>query len=321
MTERYTNEAVKFIRANREQPFFLYFPHTAVHTPIAPGKAFQGRSSNGRFGDWVEEVDASVGRVLDTLRELQLADNTLVIFTSDNGPWLVKGPDGGSAGPLRGGKGSTWEGGVRVPTVAWWPGRVAAGKTCDAVAGTIDLLPTCVKFAGGVVPSEPVIDGRDMSGLLLGSSQASPRNAHSYFQGNGLQAVRKGKWKLAIASQASGMGKKNTQSPEPASLDQPRLYDLDADIGETTNVAASHPEVVASLKALAVAMQQELGNPQSPARRRAGSVANPQTIYQTVPQPPKQSQETKATKVSKQAEKAAAAARPNIVLFLADDLG
>ena len=321
IVEKSTAEAVRFIEEAKGGPFFLYLPHTAVHAPIVPGKRFQGKSNNGKFGDWVEEVDWSVGVVLDTLRRLKLADNTFVIFTSDNGPWVSVVGDATTAGPLRGSKGSTWEGGVRVPTIAWWPGHIKPGTTCGAVAGTIDLLPTCVKFAGGMVPSEPVIDGRDMSGLLLGSSQASPRNAHAYFQGNGLQAVRKGRWKLAIASQASGMGKKNTQSPEPATLDQPRLYDLDADIGETTNVAASHPEVVASLKALAVAMQQELGNPQSPARRPAGSVAKPQTIYQTVPQPPKQSQETKATKVSKQAEKAAAAARPNIVLFLADDLG
>jgi arylsulfatase A len=145
VTERYTDEAVKFIREHRQQPFFLYFPHTAVHTPIVPGPAFQGKSANGRYGDWVEEVDWSVGRVLDTLRETELAEKTLVIFTSDNGPWLIKGSDGGTAEPLRGGKGGTWEGGVRVPTVAWWPGRIASGAVCDAVAGTIDLLPTLVK--------------------------------------------------------------------------------------------------------------------------------------------------------------------------------
>jgi arylsulfatase A-like enzyme len=147
--ETYTEEAVKFIRSNKEKPFFLYFPHTAVHTPIHPGKAFQGKSQNGRFGDWVQEVDWSVGRVFETLRELNLDKNTLVIFTSDNGPWLIKGSDSGSAGPLRGGKGSTWEGGVRVPTIAWWPEKIAAGSVCDAVAGTIDLLPTCVRMARG----------------------------------------------------------------------------------------------------------------------------------------------------------------------------
>jgi arylsulfatase A len=317
IVEKSTAEAVRFIEEAKDEPFFLYLPHTAVHAPIVPGKRFQGKTQNGKFGDWVAEVDWSVGEVLDTLRRLKLADNTLVIFTSDNGPWVSVVGNATTAGPLRGSKGSTWEGGVRVPTIAWWPGRIKPGTTCDTVAGTIDLLPTCVKLAGGTVPSEPVIDGRDMSGLLLGSSPEPPRTAHYYFQGNGLQAVRQGRWKLAIAAQASGMGKKNAQPTEPASLDQPRLYDLDADIGETTNVAGSHPEAVASLKALAVAMQQELGNPQSPASRPAGKVTNPQTIYPTVPQPPKQKKETKA---AKQAAKASSS-RPNIVLFLADDLG
>lgn len=317
IVEKSTAEAVRFIEEAKDGPFFLYLPHTAVHAPIVPGKRFQGKTQNGKFGDWVAEVDWSVGEVLDTLRRLKLADNTLVIFTSDNGPWVSVVGDATTAGPLRGSKGSTWEGGVRVPTIAWWPGHIQPGTTCDTVAGTIDLLPTCVKLAGGTVPSEPVIDGRDLSGLLLDSSPESPRTAHYYFQGHGLQAVRQGRWKLAIASQAGGMGKKNAQPPEPASLARPRLYDLDADIGETTDVAASHPEVVADLKALAVAMQQELGNPQSPARRPAGSVANPQTIYPTVPQPPKQK---KGPQAAKQAGKVAAAP-PNIVLFLADDLG
>jgi arylsulfatase A-like enzyme len=292
IVEKSTAEAVRFIEEAKDGPFFLYLPHTAVHAPIVPGKRFQGKSQNGKFGDWVAEVDWSVGEVLDVIRRLKLADNTLVIFTSDNGPWVRVVGNATTAGPLRGSKGTTWEGGVRVPTIAWWPGHIEAGTTCDAVAGTIDLLPTCVKLAGGTVPSEPVIDGRDMSGLLLGSSLESPRNAHYYFRGSGLEAVRKGRWKLAIASQASGMGIKNAQAPEPASLDQPRLYDLDADIGETTNVAASHPEVVADLKTLAGAMQEELGNPRSPARRPPGIVANPQTIYPTVPQAPKQRKKT-----------------------------
>ncbi len=128
IVERYTDEAVGFIRANKDKPFFLYLPHTAVHTPIHPGEKFAGKSANGRFGDWVEEVDWSVGRVLDTLRELKLAERTLVVFTSDNGPWLIKGADGGSAGPLRGGKGSTWEGGVRVPTHRLVAGQDRAGQ-------------------------------------------------------------------------------------------------------------------------------------------------------------------------------------------------
>jgi arylsulfatase A-like enzyme len=276
VTERYTDEAVKFIRQHHNTPFFLYFPHTAVHTPIFPGAAFQGKSANGRYGDWVEEVDASVGRVLDTLRELKLEQNTLVIFTSDNGPWLIKGSDGGTAGPLRGGKGSTWEGGVRVPTVAWWPGRIAAGETCDAVAGTIDLLPTLVNLAHGKLPADRVIDGRDIGPLLWGQTTTSPREAHYYFAGYTLQAVRQGPWKLALTPQPETMGRGVSAD---AAGQGPRLYNLDDEIGEQTNVAAQHPDIVARLQDLAAKMNAELGGPTPPGRRPAGHVENPVLLY------------------------------------------
>ncbi|MBV6501814.1 MAG: Arylsulfatase [Prosthecobacter sp.] len=276
--EIYTDEAVKFIRGSKEKPFFLYFPHTAVHTPIHPGKAFQGSSQNGCFGDWVQEVDASVGRVFDTLRELQLDQNTLVIFTSDNGPWLIKGADGGSAGPLRGGKGTTWEGGVRVPTLAWWPGKIAPGSVCDAVAGTIDVLPTCVKLAGAEVPAQPVLDGRDLSPLLFGQSQESPREAHYYFASYNLQAVRQGPWKLAIMTQGSARAKGQVEDDAKTN---PRLYNLDQDIGERTNLAAQHPDIVAKLTALADAMTAEIGGNEPKSRRPPGEVENPSTLYPT----------------------------------------
>lgn len=276
VTERYTEEAVAFVRAHRDRPFFLYFPHTAVHTPIVPGAAFQGKSANGRFGDWVEEVDASVGRVLDVLRELKLEQNTLVLFTSDNGPWLIKGSDGGIAGPLRGGKGSTWEGGVRVPTIAWWPGRIPAGTTCDTVAGTIDLLPTLVNLAGGTLAAERVIDGRDITPLLLGETTAAPREAHYYFAGYTLQAVRQGPWKLAITPQTETMGKGVAAD---AAGPGPRLYNLDDEIGEQTNLAAQHPDIVQRLQDLAAKMNADLGGQTPPGRRRAGSVENPVMLY------------------------------------------
>ena len=278
LVERYTDEAVKFIRKSKERPFLLYLAHNAVHTPIHPGTNFAGKSANGRFGDWVEETDWSVGRVLDTLRELKLDERTLVIFTSDNGPWLVKGADGGSAGPLRGGKGSTWEGGMREPTLAWWPGKIAPGSVCDAVAGTIDLLPTAVALAGGTVPAEPVIDGRDISPLLFGKTTQSQREAHYYFANYNLQAVRQGPWKLAIAPQPEGMGKGVSKD---ATNQTPRLYNLDREIGERTNLAEKHPEVVARLKALAAKMDAEIGGKNPPARRPAGEAANPQTLYPT----------------------------------------
>ena len=291
--EIYTDEAVKFIRStqatknqepgtkNTAQPFFLYFPHTAVHTPIHPGKAFQGSSQNGRFGDWVQEVDASVGHVFDTLRELQLDTNTLVIFTSDNGPWLIKGPDGGSAGPLRGGKGSTWEGGVRVPTLAWWPGKIAPGSVSDAVAGTIDVLPTCMKLAGAEVPAQPVLDGRDLSPLLFGQSKDSQREAHYYFSSYNLQAVRQGPWKLAIATQKETMGKEAADDAKK----NPRLYNLDQEIDEKTNLAAQHPEIVAKLTALAEKMNAEIGGNEPKSRRPPGEAENPVTLYPTSDKP------------------------------------
>jgi len=284
IVERYTNEALGFIRDNKDKPFLLYLPHTAVHTPIHPGAAFDGKSGNGRFGDWVEEVDWSVGRVLDTLRELKLDEHTLVVFTSDNGPWLIKGSDAGSAGPLRGGKGSTWEGGMREPTLAWWPGKIAPGSACDAVAGTIDLLPTAVALAGGTVPAEPVIDGRDISPLLFGKTKESQREAHYYFAGYNLQAVRQGPWKLAIASQPESMGK--GISPD-ATGKEPRLYNLDEEIGEQTNVASKHPEIVAKLQALAEKMSAEIGGTSPNARRPAGEVENPVILYPTADEKPK----------------------------------
>ena len=208
---------------------------------------------------------------------MKLAENTLVVFTSDNGPWLVKGADGGSAKPLRGGKGSTWEGGVRVPTIAWWPGKIAPKSVSDAVAGTIDLLPTCVAIAGGKVPAEPVIDGRDLSPVLFGTSKDSPREAHYYFSGYTLQAVRQGEWKLAVAAQIDAFDKTTAEG----SKTNPRLYNLDADIGETTNVADKHPEIVKKHQALAAKMNDEIGGNAPKARRPAGVVADPIPLYPT----------------------------------------
>jgi arylsulfatase A-like enzyme len=276
IVERYTEEAVRFITANKDKPFFLYLPHTAIHTPIYPGEAFRGKSSNGRVGDWIEEIDCSTGKVLDTLTGLGIAENTLVVFTSDNGPWLVKGDDSGSAGLLRGGKGSTWEGGVRVPTIAWWPGKIPANRIVDTVSGTIDLLPTAVALAGGTLPAQPVIDGRDLSPVLFGGTTESPRGAHFYFSGYQLQAVREGPWKLALVPQNETMGR--PIAPD-ARIDGPRLYHLDREIGEKTNVADQHPEVVKRLSGLAKTMDEEIGGQNPRSRRPAGEVENPKMLY------------------------------------------
>lgn len=280
LVERYTAEATNFIRESKDHPFFLYFAHSAVHTPIHPGAAFRGKSSNGRFGDWVEEMDWSVGRVLETLEELKLSENTLVLFTSDNGPWLVRKEDGGSALPLRGGKGSTWEGGVRVPTIARWPSKIKPGSVCNTVAGTIDLMPTAVALAGGSVRADPVIDGRDISPLLFGETTTAAREAHYYFSGYNLQAVRQGPWKLALAPQATGM----SGAPEDDSKTVPRLYNLDEEINEQTNLAGKHPDMVAKLQALADKMSAQIGGNNPASRRPAGEVTNPKTLYPMEPE-------------------------------------
>jgi arylsulfatase A-like enzyme len=278
MTARYTDEAIKFITANKDKPFFLYFPHNAVHVPLHPGAPFAGKSRNGTYGDWVEEVDWSVGRVLATLREQQLDQNTLVIFTTDNGPWLIMNERGGVAGPLRNGKGTTWEGGVRVPTVAWWPGKIAAGSSCDAPVSEMDVLPTLVKLAGGEVPVNRKIDGKDIWPLLAGQTKESPHEALFYFFKSRLDAVRVGPWKLAIAPQKLTNDKKNSEMV-PASLEKPRLYNLIEDMSEATDVAAQHPDVVERLKKFVAQMDADLGiKADGPGVRPPGRVAYPKPL-------------------------------------------
>ena len=263
LTALYTEEAVRFITASKDRPFFLYLAHTAVHVPLHPGRDFAGKSANGRYGDWVEEVDWSVGRVLHVLKELKLDRNTLVFFTSDNGPWLAQGKNSGVAGPLRGGKGSTWEGGMREPTVAWWPGRIAAGSVCDTPVSEMDVLPTLVGLAGGTVPLDNKIDGKDIWPLLAGRTKDSPHDALFYFNGSRLEAVRAGAWKLRI----EGM----------------HLYNLDRDIGEKTNVAEQNPEVVARLRTFVDHMDADLGLQASgPGVRKPGRVKTPKPLLKRV---------------------------------------
>lgn len=279
LTERYTDEAVKFIREHKDEPFFLYMPHTAVHVPLHPGEKFHGKSANGTYGDWVEEVDWSVGRVVDTLRELKLDDRTLVIYTSDNGPWLTQGKNGGVAGPLRGGKGSTWEGGMREPTIAWWPGKIAAASSCDAVTGNVDLLPTFVKLAGGAAPTEPKIDGVDIWPVLSGAAKESSREAQYYFSGERLDAVRAGPWKLAIQPQKEAKQGEKTPPPDADKAHTPRLYNLVDDIGETKDVKADHPDVVKRLEELVAKMDADLGSTkQGPGVRKPGRMENPKPL-------------------------------------------
>ncbi|MEZ5391810.1 MAG: sulfatase [Bryobacterales bacterium] len=201
LTERYTEEAVRFIEENVDKPFFLYLPHTMAHVPLYSSMRFKGRSDEGVLGDVLMELDWSVGRVLDEIRVNGLERETLVIFTSDNGPAR------GSAGPLRGRKGSTFEGGMREPTIAWWPGTIPAGSSSDAVTSTIDLLPTFASLAGAPVPSDRVIDGRDITDILSGRPDArSPHEAFYFYAGPELRAVRSGEWKLHASGEALQSG-------------------------------------------------------------------------------------------------------------------
>lgn len=242
LTRRYTEEAVRFIREHKDGPFFLYFPHTFPHVPLFASAPFRGTSPRGLYGDVVEELDGSVGQVLDALRAMGIEQNTFVFFTSDNGPWLPQGRAGGSAGPLRDGKGSTWEGGMRVPGIAWWPGHVPAGNTCHEIASTMDLFTTCASLSYAKVPPDRPIDGHDITPLLTASGTVE-RSAYFYYRGTQLFAARLGKWKAHYLTQP-GYG-----TPQPTPHDLPLLFDLHSDPGESINVAAQHPDVLQQIAA------------------------------------------------------------------------
>jgi arylsulfatase A-like enzyme len=240
LTRRYTEEAVQFIRGHKDGPFFLYLAHTFPHVPLFASDKFGGRSRRGLYGDVVEEIDWSVGQVLDTLRREGLDKNTFVFFTSDNGPWLIMGEAGGSAGPLRDGKGSTWEGGMREPGIAWWPGRIRAGVVTHELACTMDLFGTAVKLAATEVPKDRVIDGLDLTPLLFGTGP-SPRDVFFYYRGTQLYAARKGSLKAHFITQP-GYG-----AERPVKHDPPLLFDLAHDPSERFNVAGAHPDALADI--------------------------------------------------------------------------
>jgi arylsulfatase A-like enzyme len=255
LVEIYTNEAVDFIGRNKARPFFLYVPHNAVHFPIYPGKKWAGKSPNGIFSDWVEEVDWSVGRVLDALRAQGLAERTLVMFTSDNG-----GTQRSVNTPLRGHKTTTWEGGMRVPTIAWWPGKIPGGTSSDAITAMFDVLPTFAALAGAPLPADRKIDGANIWPILAGEPGAKP--AHEtfyYYRGLRLEAVRHGDWKLQLAGFQQGPQGPNARPGANAPTKSPRLFNLKTDIGEANDVAAANPEIVAKLEAIAAAMKDDLG--------------------------------------------------------------
>lgn len=277
LTRRYTDEAIAFIKKHRQQPFFVYVPHTMPHTRLDASPQFKGKSKRGLYGDVIEEIDFNVGRILDALEELKLTEKTYVLFTSDNGPWLIKnknladgrlpGDHGGSAGPLRSGKVSTFEGGVRVPTILWGPGRVPAGVTCDSIATTMDLLPTLAALAGAKTPDDRVIDGEDIRHLFHGDfAKADPDKAYFYYLRVHLQAVRQGKWKLHLPRAKEPIGaapfSRNVHiaPADRIGFEKPFLVDLEKDLGETTDRSGQNPEVVRRLLALAESMRKDLGD-------------------------------------------------------------
>lgn len=250
ITRRYTEEAVAYIRANQERPFFMYLAHSMPHIPLFASDAFRGKSLRGRYGDAIEELDWSVGQVLDTLRALKLDQNTLVVFTSDNGPWLTFQTHGGSAGPLRAGKGTTFEGGQREPTIFWWPGTVRPGVVTD-LGSTLDMMATFAALTGAALPNDRKLDTYDLSPALL-SKGPSPRREMFYWTRAELHAARSGPWKLHVKMR------------DPVNYDRavvpkkPELYHVERDISEAYNVADQHPDIVARLLALMKAHEADI---------------------------------------------------------------
>jgi arylsulfatase A-like enzyme len=264
LTGEYARRAVAFIEASRDRPFFVYLAHTMPHVPIFASARFRGRSRQGLYGDVIEEIDDSVGQVLAALRRLGIERETLVMFASDNGPWLSYGDHAGSAGPLREGKGTAFEGGVRVPFLARWPGRIPAKSVVSEPAMTIDLLPTIARLASAPLPGR-AIDGLDISPLLLGEAGArSPHEALLFYYGTELRAVRGGRYKLVLPHRSQTLDGPAGTGGKPGKYKQAdvplALYDLVADVGETADVSSAHPDVVALLQAAVEKAREDLGD-------------------------------------------------------------
>ena len=240
LTRRYTEEAVDFINRHAEDPFFVYIPHSMPHIPIYASQNFEGKSNRGLYGDVIEEIDWSVGQIRAALKRNDIDDQTIIIFTSDNGPWLPYKTHGGSAGPLRGGKGSNWEGGQRVPCVVLWPGHFSGGRVIRDVTTTMDLLPTIATVTGAYLPRDRLIDGHDISALLMGKPGTNPNNDRFlYYTSQGqLAGIRRGEWKLL--------------------LKKGELYNVEHDISEKWNVANQHPDLVDELRREAIEFDAEI---------------------------------------------------------------
>jgi len=264
LTGLYAQRSVSFIDRHADVPFFLYLAHTMVHVPLGVSDEFRGRTEHGMFGDVMEEVDWSVGQVLDALDRHGLTEDTLVIFTSDNGPWLNFGNHAGTAGPLREGKGTAFEGGPRVPAIWRWPGRIEAGSVCPRMASTLDVLPTVAAITGAALP-EKSIDGVDILPLLEGVEGANPRDRFLFYYGGELRGVREGRWKRVFEHRTRSYvgvepGMDGLPGPYAFPTVPDALYDLENDVGETRDVSAQHPEIVARLDGLAEEARAALGD-------------------------------------------------------------
>lgn len=268
LTTWYTEKAVDFIERKKEQPFFLYLAHSMPHVPLFVSDKFKGKSENGLYGDVIMEIDWSVGEVMKALRQNGLEDNTLVIFTSDNGPWLSYGTHAGSTGGLKEGKGTSWEGGIRVPTLMKWPGKIPAGKVQDQAAMSIDLLPSIAHITGATLPEKP-IDGKNIWPLIVQDEGAvSPQEAYYiYYNRNELQAMIMGKWKLVFPHRYRSLPEGSTLPSdgipiayEMLSLEEMALYDLSEDREERNNVREQYPDVVKEMMALADLAREDMGD-------------------------------------------------------------
>ena len=264
LTTRYTEAAVNFIRRHKDNPFFLYVPHSMPHVPLGVSDKFKGKSKQGMYGDVIMEIDWSVGQIMKTLEQYKLTDNTLFVFASDNGPWLNFGNHAGSASPLREGKGTMFEGGPRVPCIMKWPGHIPENSVCKKMATTMDLLPTLAEITGAGLPEKP-IDGVSILPLLSGNEKANPRNEFFYYYDAGLRAVRRGDWKLQFPHRTrSYTGVKPGNDGHPGEYNfldvGQKLYNLKEDIGETTDLSAKYPEKVKELEKLGELARQKFGD-------------------------------------------------------------
>jgi len=271
LTRWYTERAVAFIEKNKDRPFFLYVPHNMPHVPLHVSDRFKGKSKQGLYGDVIMEIDWCVGEILSALRRFGLDRNTLVVYSSDNGPWLSYGDHAGSAKPLREGKGTTFDGGQREPTIMWWPGKIPAGTVCREVGAMFDLLPTFAGLAGGELPTDRAIDGKNIWPVISAQPGAkSPHDAFFFYRGRELQGVRSGKWKLHLPHAYRSLAEPGSGG-QPGRYVQKRigraLFDLERDIGEQHDVSADRPDIVRRLEGIAREFDRELKATARPAGR------------------------------------------------------